>query len=178
MAMKRYVDEALEAILDNDLGLSDGDSSDEEEGEDYYAYLGEPVVSPSDIETLTHDVVSGFNVNDDDGNDTRSSGGFLPELDPSDGSSDKEDPLGLTGTCSDHDCASRSDLYEHSDNSDSFPETTRVNDSHSSAESEASDIIDEFESQSNDESSSGRGSTPTGPGFTGMRGRARRASSY
>ena len=116
MATKRYVDEALEAILDDDFGLSDGDSSDEEEGEDYYAYLGEPVVPPSDIEALTHDVVSGFNVNDDDGNDAHSSGGFLPELDPSDGSSDEENPLGLTGTCSDHDCASRSDLHEHSDN--------------------------------------------------------------
>ena len=117
------------------FGLSDRDLSDEEEG-DYYAYLGEPVVPPSDIEVLTHDVVSGDDVDDDDGDDASSSSGFLPELDPSDGSSDEEDPLGLTGTCSDHDRASRSDLHEHSDN-DSFPGTTWVNDSHSSAESEA-----------------------------------------
>ena len=137
MAMKRYnVDEALEVILDDDFGLSDGDSSDEEEGE-YYAYLGEPIVPPSDIEVLTHDVVSGDDVDDDDGDDARSSGGFLPELNPFDGSSNEEDPLGLTGTCSDHDRASKSDLHEHSDNSDSFLGTTRVNDSHSSAESEA-----------------------------------------
>ena len=88
----------MEAILDDDFGLSDGDSSDEEEGEDYYAYLGEPVVPPSYIEALTHDAVSGDDVDDDDGNDARSSGSFLPNLDPSDGSSDKEDPLGLTGT--------------------------------------------------------------------------------
>ena len=57
------------------------DLSDEEEGEDYYAYLGEPVVPPSDIEAQTHDVVSGDDVDDDDGDGARSSSGFLPELD-------------------------------------------------------------------------------------------------
>ena len=38
MATKRYtVDDALKAVFDDDFGLSDGYSSDEEE-EHYYAY--------------------------------------------------------------------------------------------------------------------------------------------
>ena len=128
MATKRYnVDKA---IFDYDFGLSDGYSSDEEEGEDYYTYFGDPVVLPSDIEVLTHDVVSGDEDGDDRDND---SDDFLPEFDPFDGPFDKEDLLGLTGTCSDHG-ASMSGLH---DNSDSFPGTVRVFDSHSSAESDS-----------------------------------------
>ena len=79
MATKGYnVDEALEAILDDDFGLSDGDSSDEEEGKDYYACLGEPVVPPSDIEALTHNIVSEDKVDDDDGDDACCSNSFSP----------------------------------------------------------------------------------------------------
>ena len=102
MATKQYnVDEALEPILNDEFGLSDGDLSDKEEGEDYNVYLGEPVVPPNDIEALTHNVVSGDDADDDDGDDACPSDGSLTELDPSDGSPDEEDLLGLTGICSD-----------------------------------------------------------------------------
>ena len=101
MATKRYtVDEALEAVFDDDFGHSDECSNDEEEGEDYYAYLGEPVVLPSDVEALTHDVVSGDEDSDDRDDASDNS---IPEFDLSDVSSDEEDPLRVTGTCSDND---------------------------------------------------------------------------
>ena len=51
MASRYTIDEALEAILDDDFGLSDGDSSDEE-GEDIYGYVGEPVLRRADVDIL------------------------------------------------------------------------------------------------------------------------------
>lgn len=67
MAKRLTVDEALEATLDDDFGLSDGESSDEE-GEDTYGYLGEPVLHRTDIEELGEAVVDGP-LSDHDGND-------------------------------------------------------------------------------------------------------------
>ena len=59
MATKRLtVDDVLETIFDDEFGLSDGESSDEECGEDLYAYLGESVVSRSDVDALTRAIVS------------------------------------------------------------------------------------------------------------------------
>ena len=40
MALRYTIEEALQAILDDDFGLSDGESSDEE-GDDIYGYIGE-----------------------------------------------------------------------------------------------------------------------------------------
>ena len=64
MATRRFtVEEALDAVLDDNFSLSDGQSSEEEEGDDLYAVLGEPVICRSDIDALTRDLV----VDDDDG---------------------------------------------------------------------------------------------------------------
>ena len=46
---KLTVDDVLETICDDEFGLSEGESSDEECGEDLYAYLGEPVVTRSGV---------------------------------------------------------------------------------------------------------------------------------
>ena len=112
-------------VFDDNSSLSEGYSTDEEEGEDYYAYLGEPLVLPSDIEALTRDVVSGHKDGDDCDDASDDS---LPEFDPSDGSYE-EDTLGLTGTRSDDYDASKSDFHEPSENDDdddNFPGTARV----------------------------------------------------
>ena len=45
------MDEALEAIFDVDLGLPDSPES-EEEGEDIYAYAGEPTLPRGDVEAI------------------------------------------------------------------------------------------------------------------------------
>lgn len=58
MATWFTVEEALEALMDDDLGLSDGEASDEE-GEDIYGYIGEPVLRRTDIEGLGESVVDG-----------------------------------------------------------------------------------------------------------------------
>ena len=76
--MQRFtVDEALDTVSDDDFSLSDDKSSEEEELDDLYALLGEPVVRRSDIDALTRDFVVGDG--DSDGNGD------------SDGSSDSED---------------------------------------------------------------------------------------
>ena len=135
MATKRYtVDEALEAVFDDDFGLSDGGSSNEEEGEDYYAYLGEPVVPASAVEALTRDVVSG-DEDDDDRDDA--SDDCAPEIDPSTASLDEEDPLGEAGTHSDYSAPSMSEMHGSSESDggdESFPGTARAS-GHSSDES-------------------------------------------
>ena len=46
------VDEVLDAVFDDDFGLSDGDSS--EEGEDIYSYIGEPVLSRANLEKVSN----------------------------------------------------------------------------------------------------------------------------
>ena len=72
MATWRFtVEEALDAVFDDNFSLSDGESSEEEEGGDLYALLGEPVIRRSDIDALTRDLV----VSDDDGNDDGNSDG-------------------------------------------------------------------------------------------------------
>lgn len=54
MARQRFdVDEVLDAIFDSDFGLSEGESSADEDGEDFYAYLGDPVVGRASISALT-----------------------------------------------------------------------------------------------------------------------------
>ena len=54
MARRRFdVDEVLDAVFDNDFGLSDGESSADEDGDGIYAYLGDPVVDRSSISALT-----------------------------------------------------------------------------------------------------------------------------
>ena len=99
--------------------------------EDYYAYLGKPVVRYWSANPWC----SQWRRSDDRDN-ACPSGGSVPKFDPSDGSSNKEDPLGLTGTCIDSDSTSKIGLQ---DLSDSFPGTARVMmDSPSSAESDMS----------------------------------------
>ena len=44
MTSRYMIEEALEAILDDDFGLSNGHSSDEE-GEDIYGYIGKGVLT-------------------------------------------------------------------------------------------------------------------------------------
>ena len=51
------VEEAIEAILDDDFGLSDGGSSDEE-GEDIYGYVGEPVLRRDDVNGVGDSIVN------------------------------------------------------------------------------------------------------------------------
>ena len=57
MATKRLtVNDVLETIFD--VGLFEEESSVEECGEDLYAYLGELVVSSSDVDTLMRAIVN------------------------------------------------------------------------------------------------------------------------
>ena len=58
MATRRYtISEVADAVFDDDFGLSKEESSDEEDGEDIYAYLGDPIVKRGAIDALTRDVV-------------------------------------------------------------------------------------------------------------------------
>lgn len=62
MATRRFtVSEVADAVFDDDFGLSGEESSDEESGEDLYAYLGEPIVTCGAIDTLTREVVDRAN---------------------------------------------------------------------------------------------------------------------
>ena len=57
MAKRKFtVDKALDAVFDNDFGLSEGESSDKEDGEEAFAYFGDPVFLCSEIEELTWDL--------------------------------------------------------------------------------------------------------------------------
>ena len=67
MATRFTTEEALDAILNDDFGLSDGEDS-EMEGEDIYGYLGESVLDRGDVEDLSHGVAPG---NDDEDADDR-----------------------------------------------------------------------------------------------------------
>ena len=53
MVYRKY--EVLDALFD-DFGLSDGSDS-EEEGEDIYAYVGEPILLRDDIEAIGDSVI-------------------------------------------------------------------------------------------------------------------------
>ena len=71
------VDDVLETILDDGFSLSEGESSDEECGDDLYAYLGEPVVTISDLDALTRAIVDNVDGGGNDGeNDDGDSHGF------------------------------------------------------------------------------------------------------
>ena len=53
MAKRSFeVDEVLDAVYDSDFGLSDGESSADEDGDDIYAYLGDPVVERRSIDAI------------------------------------------------------------------------------------------------------------------------------
>ena len=71
MASRYTIDEALEAILDDDFGLSDGDSSDEE-GEDIYCYVGEPVLRRADVDILGGSIADGLLVDREDDSEVSS----------------------------------------------------------------------------------------------------------
>ncbi len=59
------VDDVLEAVFNDDFGLSDGESSAGEEGEDVYAYLGDPVLDRGQIRDLTSRLTIGSDIDDD-----------------------------------------------------------------------------------------------------------------
>ena len=67
MATRRFtVEKALDAVFDNDFSLSDDESSEEEEEvDDLYALLGEPVIRTSDIDALASDCGVGDGDSDD-----------------------------------------------------------------------------------------------------------------
>lgn len=58
MATRFTVNEVLEAIFDDEFGLSDGEPSDEE-GEGICGYLGEPVLHRAEVEELGEAIVGG-----------------------------------------------------------------------------------------------------------------------
>ena len=59
---------ALEVIFDDNFGLSDGDSSDEN-GDDIYGYVGEPVLRQADIRDLSESIVGGPLIDREEGTD-------------------------------------------------------------------------------------------------------------
>ena len=68
MSNRRFtVEVALDTFLDNDFSLSDGESSEEEEGDNLHALLGEPVVRRRDSDALTRDLVVGDDNDHSDG---------------------------------------------------------------------------------------------------------------
>lgn len=56
MASRYTIEEALESILDDDFGLTDGESSDED-GDDIYSYAGQPVLSRADVQDIGESIV-------------------------------------------------------------------------------------------------------------------------
>ena len=94
-ATRRYtVDEVLDAVFDDDFGLSDGRSS--EEGEDLYAMLGDPIVLCSDTDALTDKHVdSGVDGTSGDDSDGDSGGRYRADDDTGalHSPTDPEDPL-------------------------------------------------------------------------------------
>lgn len=81
MASRYTIDEALEAILDDDFGLSDGDSSDEE-GEDIYCYVGEPVLRRADVDILGGSIADGLLVDREDDSEVSEENGRTISSDP------------------------------------------------------------------------------------------------
>ena len=54
MASRRFdLNKALDTVCNSDFGLSEGQSSEDEDGDDFYAYLGDPVVDRDSISALT-----------------------------------------------------------------------------------------------------------------------------
>lgn len=72
MASRYTLEEALEAILDDDFGLSDGGSSDKE-GEDIYGYVGESVLRRSDVNAVGDSIVNAPDCFDHDGDEDEGS---------------------------------------------------------------------------------------------------------
>ena len=81
MASRYTIDEALEAILDDDFGLSDGDSSDEE-GEDIYCYVGEPVLRRADVDILGGSIADSLLVDREDDSEVSEENGRTISSDP------------------------------------------------------------------------------------------------
>ena len=70
MASRYTVEEAIEAILVDDFGLSDGRSSDEE-GEDIYGCVGEPVLRRDDVNGVGDSIVNSPNSVDVNSDETK-----------------------------------------------------------------------------------------------------------
>lgn len=90
MASRRLdVEDILEAVLDSDFGLSDDGDSEEEDGEDIYAYRGNSVLDrawlSSETRRLTSDTMNN-DASDDYGDYT------AEEADPSYAASSEQEP--------------------------------------------------------------------------------------
>ena len=105
------VEAAVDAVLQDDFGLSDGDMSDEE-GEEIYAYLGEPVVSRPAMESLGEELLT---VGDD------TADGHL--------GNDDDDPTSLRAESGENECIDTEEDWEmpsRSRNGSSAGETQQV----------------------------------------------------
>ena len=68
MASRYMIEAAIEAIFDDEFGLSDGESSDED-GKDIYGYVGEPVLRHADVRHLEESIVASHLVDREEGTD-------------------------------------------------------------------------------------------------------------
>ena len=165
MASRRYgVEEALEAILDDDFGLSDGPKS-EEEGEDIYAYVGVPTLPRGDVEAI------GFSVADDrpPPSDSNGAEGAEEELERSD--DDKRhasDPLGGTSSGTSTSRYTPSVLT-------SFAGRSRASDGEGELSGEADSAENDSESEIGSESAIESDSASDGRSTLPRRGRGRAA---
>ena len=66
VATRYSTEEALDVFLDDDFGLSDGESSEEEAVEQFYAHTGDPVFARSDVEALSREIVDDSMCGDSD----------------------------------------------------------------------------------------------------------------
>ena len=66
MATRYSTEEALDVFLDDDFGLSNGESSEEEAVEQFYAHTGDPVFARSDVEALSRKIVDDSMCGDSD----------------------------------------------------------------------------------------------------------------
>ena len=193
MATRRFtVDEALEAVFDDDFGLSDGESSEEEEGDDLYALLGDPIVRRSDIDALTRDLVDGDGDGDSDGDNdggdraSDGSGDVLSLADPEDpfvsmmmdedvGSSPSSSMLGASDSFA---ATSRGDDEgEISDEAPmDFDESPELSEGESEDNGSGSDDNGRKSDDSSKSGSSGDGYRTTGRGRVRARGRGASSS--
>lgn len=74
------MDEVLDAVFDSDFGLSDGASSADEDGDDVYAYLGDPVAMTDRLMIDAKDADSSINDNDSIDEDNNPTANEEPEL--------------------------------------------------------------------------------------------------
>lgn len=86
------LEDVLSGIFDDDFGLSEGQSSDEE-GEGIYAYAGKPRVDPGEVAALSRAVTCEPTTIDSctSGHSAASAGLVSPSLD---GEDDQEEPFG------------------------------------------------------------------------------------